>query len=78
MLVGAYEGESITSEFQSLKHVERVGAVGGPMSHSLTKKASERNEEMGAEGESVLERALRQEGGREMATCSSIHSYVQG
>lgn len=45
-----------------------MGAAEGPVSHNLTKKASERDEETGVGGESVLERGpkARGAGGRRL------------
>lgn len=79
-LICAFEGKGIISDFQSLKLIGWVGpAEEGPVSHSLTKTARERDEEMGVGGNQSWRGALRQEGGREKATCYfSILSCVRG
>lgn len=54
---------TLISEFQSLTHTGWVGATEGLVSHNLTKKVRERDEEMGVGGRgSVLERGPKARG----------------
>lgn len=48
--MGAYQGGTSISDFQSLKHIGWVGATNGPLSHYLNKKSKYRNEEMSVGG----------------------------
>lgn len=62
-LIWAYQGTTVISVFQSLTHIGWVEATEGLVSHNLTKKVRERDEELAVGGgESVLERGPKARG----------------
>lgn len=74
-LMAAYQGKTTISDFQSFKHTEYVWALEGPLSHNLTKKASERNKEMGVGRELVLERGPKARGRQGEGYMFFFHSF---